>query len=535
MQASPSTPIPYHYGLDATNSNIKKSLTGDKFHTVHTTAMLLKMRDEDHLLPTVSSNDRSLYWDDFDISTLLKPNTPYLFEARSNDPEIVSFFSSKPPQADAIFMNDEDHVIAEFKNGVCDISTRHRPPEEHCVEMVLRNDTARLLVAAALKQRGTIQDLFQNDPVTDEEVATALDNYEAFRAKFPIIREFFATVLDRFEAKQRPLVFCQVWKEGPFGTDVFALTNVAVGRLLIQMTNDQPLGENPSRFDRALLQVFLMLRSGIKTGQMNELVIHKMNFGCDSKNDKIGSITGQRLLAIIGSHSVFYAPRFSSKFARSLHHEVTRAADYVVTLAQHIEYRKILDSLNFGTDDEIEDAIAHGVVADFIASHVARKAACKPASTSPLAYDAVHRGQIDMRLWFDGVERPDVVAHLMGNGRFTGFLVEPYAATIAGDRFEHTDAKGFDLRSKDDARQHIEVKSFTKHGAKLGPSTFYGAGRKPSPDLFRSDIAPSKDFIVVDQTKLAESGQVELVLKRGADIALIGHAVSHGQRSALFG
>jgi hypothetical protein len=531
MSASSSTTIPYHYGLDATNSNITKSLTGDKFHTVHTTAMLLKMRDEDHLLPTVSSTDRSLYWDDFNITTLLGPNTHYLFESVSDDPDVASLFSSKPPQADAIFITDDDHVIAEFKNGVCDISTRHRPSDQHCVEMVLRNDTARLLVAVALKHREAIQDLFQNDPVTDEEVSTALDHYEGFQAKFPIIREFLATVLDRFEAKQRPLIFCQVWKEGPFGTDIFALTDVAVGRLLIEMTADLPLGSKPSRFDRALLQVFLMLRSGIKTGQMNELAIHKMNFGCHSKNDKIGSINGQRLHKIIGSHPVFYAPRFSSKFARSLHHEVSRAADYVVTLAQHVEYRKILDGLDRGTDDEIEDAIAHGVVADFVGS----RASCKPASTSPLAYDAVHRGQIDMRLWFDGVERPDVVAHLMGNGRFTGFLVEPYAATIAGDRFEHTDAKGFDLRSKDDARQHIEVKSFTKHGAKLGPSTFYGAGRKPSPDLFRSDIAPSKDFIVVDQTKLAESGQVELVLKRGSDIALIGHAVPHGQRSALFG
>lgn len=148
-------------------------------------------------------------------------------------------------------------------------------------------------------------------------------------------------------------------------------------------------------------------------------------------------------------------------------------------------------------------------------------------------YDQTYSGKIEMRLWFDGIEQPSAVKKLMGNGRFTGFLVEPYAAFLSGEDFLHVDRKGFDLESLGEMPNR-EVKSFTPHGAKLGPSTFYGAGRKADPLLFEQTIAPSKDFIVVDQTKLATTGEVHLVLKRGADVAKIGHSVSYSHRDKLF-
>jgi hypothetical protein len=156
------------------------------------------------------------------------------------------------------------------------------------------------------------------------------------------------------------------------------------------------------------------------------------------------------------------------------------------------------------------------------------------AHPGEIEYDKTHCGNIQMRLWFDGIEQPDVTEKLLTNGRFTGFLVEPYAAFVSGAGFRHVDAKGFDLKSLNEDFLNREVKSFTLHGAKLGPSTFYGAGRKPDPVLFESEIAPSKDFIVVDQTALSKTGDVKLVLKRGTDIAKIGHSVSPSKRGLLF-
>lgn len=152
-----------------------------------------------------------------------------------------------------------------------------------------------------------------------------------------------------------------------------------------------------------------------------------------------------------------------------------------------------------------------------------------------LKFDEAVTAKVEMRLWFDGVEVPEVVEKLMSNGRFTGFLVEPLAARLCGETFEHLDVKGYDLKSLDPEEKNREVKSFTKYGAKLGPSTFYGAGRKPDPALFESTIAPSKDFIVVDQTRLAQTGEVHLVLKRGTDVAKIGHEVKPKDRAKLFG
>ncbi len=148
-------------------------------------------------------------------------------------------------------------------------------------------------------------------------------------------------------------------------------------------------------------------------------------------------------------------------------------------------------------------------------------------------YNEVVSGQIDLKIYYDGVEQPESSRRLLANGRFTGFLVEDYAATLFRETHVHVDAKGFDLRSMGEA-PNIEVKSFTRYGAKLGPSTFYGAGRKADPEGF-GEIARAKDFIVVDQTKLSETGEIALVLKRGADVAQIGHAVKPKDRAILFG
>ncbi len=145
----------------------------------------------------------------------------------------------------------------------------------------------------------------------------------------------------------------------------------------------------------------------------------------------------------------------------------------------------------------------------------------------------VRTGTIEMKVWFDGVEKPEAVKKLMGNGRFTGFLAECYVADVVGDAYVHTDAKGYDLLSTTGGK-NIEVKSFTQHGAKLGPSTFYGAGRRADPALFEA-LAHEKNFVVVDQTMLATTGEVQIVFKRGEDVARIGHSVTKSNRSKLFG
>jgi hypothetical protein len=150
-------------------------------------------------------------------------------------------------------------------------------------------------------------------------------------------------------------------------------------------------------------------------------------------------------------------------------------------------------------------------------------------------YDEVTSVSVEMTIKFDGVEYPDIAAALLKNGRFVGFLVEPLGGLLSGDQFTHVDAKGFDFKSLDADQKNRESKLLTAGGAKLGPSSFYGAGRKADPQKFVEEIAPSKDYIITDQTKLAEHGTVDVVLKRGEDIAAIGHSVSYKNRHLIFG
>lgn len=338
-----------------------KSKTGDKWHTEHTVCLLRKMQDQGFSLPVVGSSNAVMIWENEDISTIFGPEIKCEFEKTSTDPRIRSYYTGKPTQADAIFSTEKGPLIAEFKNGVCDFTTRNRAPSEHCVELVLRNDTLRLLVARVLDQREEIASLFDaDDPFTNAEVSEACDNPQPFHDRFLEIQRFLSALFGKLEEHQKPLIFCQVWQPLPFSTDVFAITDVAVGRILVAMSSFS--SKKLTRFYRALIQLYLMIRYGVKTGSMNELVIHKMGFGCQGKDDKIGNIPGLSLYKIVGSHQVFYKQRFDSKFVGELQDDVPVSENYVARIAQDAVYRTLgraLSSTHNITEDEIEDAITN--------------------------------------------------------------------------------------------------------------------------------------------------------------------------------
>ena len=132
-----------------------------------------------------------------------------------------------------------------------------------------------------------------------------------------------------------------------------------------------------------------------------------------------------------------------------------------------------------------------------------------------------------------GINLHQVMTSTLTSGSVAGFFSENFVAEVLSKVADKAPAntRGHDLVSKSKKRP-IEVKAMSQYGVKLCQSNNVGAGRKIDRNAFNAD-APTKDFIVVDTTRITD-GELDFVILEGSRVAESGPTLTFKKAKANF-